>query len=124
MKTSGRDELKRRIGPGIWIDQDDNVHWSIKEIFDLFEIEDTPENRKAAVQILEKIIQKSLPDTKSVFRETKGQTYGISLDGKSITCLICGKTSFHPGDVQHCYCSNCNKFHEQPVRTNPGLSPD
>jgi hypothetical protein len=30
----------------------------------------------------------------------------------SITCPRCGLTSWHPDDVKHRYCGNCNMFHE------------
>ena len=38
--------------------------------------------------------------------------YKISEDGKSITCGICGKTSYNPDDVKNRYCSNCHAFFE------------
>lgn len=40
------------------------------------------------------------------------QTYTISDDGKSITCLDCEMTSFSPNDVMFRYCGNCHEFHE------------
>jgi len=46
------------------------------------------------------------------------KTYFIDMAGSTlrfmprITCLICNKTSYHPMDVQHKYCGNCNKFHK------------
>jgi ribosomal protein L37E len=30
----------------------------------------------------------------------------------AIRCLICHRTSYHPGDVEHRYCANCHWFHE------------
>jgi ribosomal protein L37E len=39
------------------------------------------------------------------------RTYRISGDGKSITCLRCGLTSWHPEDVRQVYCGNCHRFH-------------
>lgn len=30
---------------------------------------------------------------------------------ESITCLHCGKTSYHPEDIRRRYCGNCNEFH-------------
>ncbi len=30
----------------------------------------------------------------------------------SITCLLCGMTSFNPTDVAQKYCGNCDVFHE------------
>ncbi len=40
-----RNQMKRRIAPGIWEDKEDNVHWSIPELLALFKIPDTPENQ-------------------------------------------------------------------------------
>jgi hypothetical protein len=33
----------------------------------------------------------------------------------SITCLICGATSFNPSDVREKYCGACHVFHEATV---------
>lgn len=41
-----------------------------------------------------------------------GKTYSIAADGASITCLLCGKTSHHPGDVANRYCAACRVFHD------------
>lgn len=36
---------------------------------------------------------------------------GTDNDGRPfITCNICGRTSYHPGDVENKYCVKCNKF--------------
>jgi hypothetical protein len=32
----------------------------------------------------------------------------------AITCATCGRTSWHPGDVEHRYCGACHHFHGQP----------
>lgn len=29
----------------------------------------------------------------------------------SITCPVCGRTSYHPKDIHHHYCSHCHAFH-------------
>jgi hypothetical protein len=44
--------------------------------------------------------------------ERQGTTYTISKDGQSITCLICGMTSYNPNDVRERYCGNCHGFHD------------
>ena len=38
-------------------------------------------------------------------------TYRIASDGRSITCLVCGRTSWHPEDVRQLYCGYCHQFH-------------
>lgn len=39
-------------------------------------------------------------------------SYVISQDGISITCLTCGRKSFNKNDVIQKYCGYCHKFHE------------
>jgi hypothetical protein len=38
--------------------------------------------------------------------------YALSADRKAITCLKCGATSYHPGDINNRYCARCHVFHE------------
>lgn len=42
------------------------------------------------------------------------QTFEMVEDRGStgIKCLRCGRTSFHPQDVEHRYCGHCHEFHE------------
>ena len=39
-------------------------------------------------------------------------TFTIGVGGKSITCLRCKRTSYHPDDVEKHYCSCCKVFHD------------
>jgi ribosomal protein L37E len=41
-------------------------------------------------------------------------TYEIKEIGgrKTITCLVCGRTSYHPRDVEEKYCGHCHRFHD------------
>ena len=41
------------------------------------------------------------------------QTHQIVEQGgrRGITCLVCGRTSWHPLDVVNKYCGNCHAFH-------------
>jgi hypothetical protein len=41
----------------------------------------------------------------------QGRTYRIADNGKAITCLRCGLTSWHPEDVRQLFCGNCHIFH-------------
>lgn len=36
---------------------------------------------------------------------------------ENITCLMCGMTSYHPGDVSHRYCAHCHMMHDQVMNT-------
>jgi len=37
--------------------------------------------------------------------------YRIGDNGRTITCLTCNMTSYHPDDVRHRYCGRCEVFH-------------
>lgn len=39
-------------------------------------------------------------------------TFHIDLNGPSITCKICGLTSFNKNDVIQHYCAHCRVFHD------------
>ena len=39
-----------RIAPGIWLDRDGDVHYSIPELLALVQLADTPENRAAVAE--------------------------------------------------------------------------
>jgi hypothetical protein len=36
--------------------------------------------------------------------------YSGFVDGPSLTCPHCKRTSYHPEDVKHSYCGNCHLF--------------
>lgn len=40
-------------------------------------------------------------------------SFFIGQDGRSITCLKCGMTSYSLDDVRYRYCGNCHIFHEE-----------
>lgn len=49
------------------------------------------------------------------------KTYAIRDDGthpRAITCLLCGLTSHHGGDVANRYCAKCGIFHEDVAGRN------
>lgn len=53
-------------------------------------------------------------------------TFKISEDGRSITCLHCHRTSYHLKDVEHLYCGHCHVFHDDifpPARASWITSP-
>ena len=45
-------------------------------------------------------------------------TFTLGADGKSITCLKCGRTSHNINDVTFRYCGNCNLWHDGPNLLN------
>lgn len=32
-----------------------------------------------------------------------------------IRCLLCGRTSWNPNDVDELYCGHCHRFHDDPI---------
>lgn len=47
----------------------------------------------------------------------------VKQDGEpGIKHLACGRTSFHPKDVEHRYCGNCHEFLETPAPVDPTVS--
>lgn len=40
------------------------------------------------------------------------RSYDIDLNGPSITCKICGLTSYNVNDVVLRYCARCHRFHD------------
>lgn len=48
--------------------------------------------------------------TREQIEQILPRTYEIK--GKTITCLMCGRKSFHPQDVANKYCAHCKRFHE------------
>jgi hypothetical protein len=50
-------------------------------------------------------------------------TFKISEDGESITCLRCYMTSYNLNDVRHRYCGYCHVFHlDNKVLRGPTVS--
>lgn len=36
----------------------------------------------------------------------------VAPDGQSITCHVCGATSYNQNDVKHRYCGRCHRFYD------------
>lgn len=53
------------------------------------------------------------PFREAYYRWTKKTSYRIenTAEGQTITCLICRRTSYNAGDVQHLYCAFCHRWH-------------
>lgn len=41
---------------------------------------------------------------------------------QSITCPVCGMTSYHPKDVEYGYCGNCHDYTSPPEGNNDGTT--
>ncbi len=64
-----RNQMRRRLAPGIWEDMEGNVHWSVTELLEFIEMEDTPANRTAVTEILNKIVRENVPKATIINRE-------------------------------------------------------
>jgi len=51
----------RRIAPGIWIDREGGVHYSVPELLALVDLEDTPENRAEVAALIERRLAEDHP---------------------------------------------------------------
>lgn len=65
---SNADKLRRRIAPGILVDADDMPHFSIPELLDLVQLEDTPDNRKRVSDMLKRLIKENNPEAEIIER--------------------------------------------------------
>jgi hypothetical protein len=51
-------EFKKRLGPGVWVDQDDNMHFSLPELCQYFDLEPTAANQKKIRAVVAEMIEK------------------------------------------------------------------
>lgn len=66
-----RNKLKHRLGPGFWIDQNDNLHISITELLDEEGLPHTPENMAKMRELAREFLKKFNPQAEIVDRITK-----------------------------------------------------
>lgn len=64
-----RNQLGQRIAPGIWIDREGSVHWSITELLQMVDLPDTPENRTRVAAMLREKVLKASPSATITLRE-------------------------------------------------------
>jgi hypothetical protein len=69
-KDPRRNQLAQRIAPGFWVDKAGHGHVSIKELLDLVELPDTPENRAQVTQMVRELILKNDPNATFTERQT------------------------------------------------------
>jgi len=112
--SSKRDQLGRRIAPGIWQDVEGNPHFSIPELLALVGLPDTPEHHDRLKASLRELLASEMPEAKIVERDHPDVPFTISHDGRSITCGRCGRTSWNRNDVEQHYCCFCHVFHDEP----------
>ena len=67
--THPRNEVKEILGPGAWIDMENNLHFSLPDILKHLGIADTSENRAELEEELKQITLRRCPGAKITVRE-------------------------------------------------------
>lgn len=92
--NEGRNKLKKRLGPGAWIDQDDNLHFSVPEILNHLGVADTPENRDQLMHHMAQWVKQQVPQAE--------------IEQRTGCCPACGGmvqvTSSQTGPEFRCLC--------------------
>lgn len=70
MKDPKRNQLKERLGPGFWIDQNDHLHISLSEMCEAVGLPVTEENMELARQATLEMIKQKQPQAQIVDRRT------------------------------------------------------
>ena len=63
-----RNQMRRRIAPGIWEDMEGNPHISVTELLDMVGLPNTPENCAAAMKSLNEIVRQQNPNATLINR--------------------------------------------------------
>lgn len=58
-----------RLGPGVWVDRDGGMHFSVPDLLAFFDVEDTPENRRVIEEQIRDVILGANPDASIVDQE-------------------------------------------------------
>lgn len=59
----------RRLAPGFWEDAEGHLHVSVPELLAVFELEDTPENRRQVEEMVLEMFRQQLPAAQVVVQE-------------------------------------------------------
>jgi hypothetical protein len=57
-----RNQMKRRIAPGIWEDMEGGIHWSIPELLAMVGLPNTPENEQHVRAMMVELVRKHAPE--------------------------------------------------------------
>lgn len=58
-----------RIAPGVWVDKDGGLHYSVPELLELFGWPDDPEHRTLVEETILESVRKAAPDCKITFQD-------------------------------------------------------
>lgn len=56
----------RRLGPGVWVDVDNGLHFSVPELLAVLRVRDTPENRDVLMVIIRDLLAEWYPDVNAI----------------------------------------------------------
>jgi hypothetical protein len=65
-----RNKLKKRFGPGIWVDMNDHLHISLAELMEAHGMPNTPENLEKVRELALEMIKELQPNAQIVDRRT------------------------------------------------------
>lgn len=68
----------RRLGPGIWVDRNENVHFSIPELLTWFGWEDTPIHREVVTAVVHTAVAQKFP------KSTIVEELEVTVDDKAV----------------------------------------
>jgi hypothetical protein len=61
--------MRRRLAPGVWEDANEDLHFSLPELLDFFELENNPANQAHLDAMIRKLIAENIPKTTIIERE-------------------------------------------------------
>jgi hypothetical protein len=73
MSDDKANQLKERVGPGLWIDQNGDLHFSIPELLDLYELPHTKENFDRMRGLCAEIVREKHPEAIIKYRGKKNE---------------------------------------------------
>jgi hypothetical protein len=62
-------QMKERVAPGIWIDQNGDLHFSIPELLDLYDLPHTKENFDRMKQVCAQVVRQRHPKAIIKYRD-------------------------------------------------------
>lgn len=68
-KTPLRDQLDHYLAPGVWVDKEGGLHFSLPDILKDMNLPDTPENRAYVTTTLKEMLHKQTPRATIIERE-------------------------------------------------------
>ncbi len=70
MKNPNRNRVKKIISPGIWEDMNGCLHFNIPDLLKMFDLEDTPENHRIAIENVKQVIREQSPEAQINVRKS------------------------------------------------------